>query len=101
MKRSVLLCCLILALGLSAGAQRAIGTWETYLPYGSAIQVTQSDDRIYCATPYAVFYAEKSDQSLYPLTKSTGLSDASPRHIAYHNGKKTLIITYINSNIDL
>ncbi|MCW3127040.1 MAG: Two component regulator propeller [Bacteroidetes bacterium] len=90
-----------MSLGSGAWAQRAIDTWETFLPYTSATQVAQSDDRIYCSTPYSLFYIEKSDQSTYTLTKSTGLSDANPKHIAYHPGKKTLVITYANSNIDL
>jgi sugar lactone lactonase YvrE len=101
MKRSALIICLFSALSITLSAQRPLGTWETFLPYGSAIQVTQSDDRIYCATPYSLLYVEKSDQSVNTLTKSTGLSDANPKHIAYHPSKKTLIITYANSNIDL
>ncbi len=82
-------------------AQRPIGTWETFLPWGDAIQVVQSPDRIYCATPYAVYYMEKSDGSIALLTKSTGLSDADVRHIAYNTAMNTLVITYANSNIDL
>jgi hypothetical protein len=81
--------------------QRVLGTWETFLPYSIATQVAQSSDRIYCATPYALFYVEKSDGSMNTLTKSTGLSDADVRHIAYNDAMKTLVITYSNSNIDL
>jgi hypothetical protein len=86
---------------IAAKAQRPIGTWESLLPYNSAIQVAQSDDRVYCATPYSVFFIEKSDGSTGKLAKANGLSDANPKHIAYHSAKKTLIITYANSNIDL
>jgi hypothetical protein len=63
--------------------------------------VTQSDDRIYCATPYSLFYIEKSDGSINTITKTTGLSDANPAHMAYNAGKNTLVITYANSNIDI
>ena len=82
-------------------AQRPIGTWETFLPWLDAIQVAQSADRIYCATPYAVYFVEKSDGSMSSLTKSTGLSDADVRHIAFNTAMNTLVITYANSNIDL
>ena len=82
-------------------AQRPIGTWRTFLPWGDAIQVVQSPDRIYCATSYAVFYVEKVDGSIGTLTKSGGLSDADVRHIAYNTAMNTLVITYQNSNIDL
>ena len=84
-----------------ASAQRPIGTWRTFLPWGSVNQVVQSPDRIYCATSYALFYVEKSDGSIGTLTKSTGLSDADVRHIAYNTAMNTLVITYQNSNIDL
>jgi hypothetical protein len=82
-------------------AQRPLGTWRTFLPYSSAIQVTQSSDRIYCATPYSLFYVEKADGSTVALTKSDGLSDVDVRHIAYNQPMNTLVITYANSNIDL
>lgn len=91
---------LLVAAGLMA-QQRPLGTWESFPPYNSALQVTQSDDRIYCATPYSLFYIEKADGSTTPITKTTGLSDASPTHLAYHTAKNTLVITYSTSNIDL
>ncbi len=91
---------LLLASGLMA-QQRPLGTWESFPPYNSALQVVQSDDRIYCATPYSLFYVEKADGSTTPLTKTTGLSDAKPTHLAYHATKNTLVITYSTSNIDL
>lgn len=82
-------------------AQRPIDTWRSYLPYVSARFVAQSDDRIYCATADAVFYIEKGDGSISTLNKAKGLSDQGVRSLGYHNGKKTLIIAYNNSNIDL
>ncbi len=85
--------------GLSA--QQPIGTWQTYLPWGSATQVVQSPDRIYCASPYSVFYIEKSDGSINTLTKSNGLSDAGVSCIGYNTAMNTLVIAYTNSNIDL
>ena len=102
MKKLLLVFIILIALiqGLSA-QQRPLGTWETFLPYSTAYQVAQSADRIYCATPYSLFYVEKSDGSTVPLNKSNGLSDANVTHIAYNEAKKTLVIAYVNSNIDL
>lgn len=87
-------------MGLASG-QRPIGTWRTFLPWGDATEVAQSPDRIYCATPYALFYVEKSDGSVGTLTKSSGLSDADVKHISYNAAMNTLVITYQNSDIDL
>ena len=101
MKKLFLVFAIISSLTGGLSAQRTLGTWETFLPYGDAIQVAQSPDRIYCATPYALYYIEKSDGSIGTLTKSSGLSDADVRHIAYNSAQNTLVITYVNSNIDL
>ncbi len=102
MKKTFLSFCLSLVAGtVLVAQQRPLGTWESFPPYNSAIQVVQSDDRIYCATPYSLFYIEKADGSTTPITKTTGLSDASPTHLAYHAGKNTLVITYSTSNLDL
>ena len=102
MKKLVFAFVLLFSLaGELSAQQRPLGTWETFLPYGSAIQVAQSPDRIYCATPYALFYVEKSDGSTVTLSKSKGLSDADVTHIAYNSAMKTLVISYKNSNIDL
>lgn len=102
MKKTLLSFYLSLVAGtVLVAQQRPLGTWESFPPFNSALQVVQSDDRIYCATPYSLFYVEKADGSTTPLTKSTGLSDAKPTHLAFHSAKNTLVITYGNSNIDL
>ena len=101
MKKLVFVFALFFVLSRISAQQRPLGTWETFLPYGTAYQVAQSPDRIYCATAYAVYYVEKSDGSIGTLTKSNGLSDADVRHIAYNNAMNTLVITYASSNIDL
>jgi ligand-binding sensor domain-containing protein len=102
MKKSALIFLLFLAgMAQIVAQQRPIGTWETYLPYGSATQVVNTPDRIYCATEYSLFYIEKSDGTVNTLTKSNGLSDADVRHIAYNSAMNTLVITYASSNIDL
>ena len=92
----------ILVLATLGQAQRPLGTWVSFPAYDDrVIQVCQSADRIYFASYHAVYYMEKSDGSISTLSKSNGLSDAGVLHIAYHAAKKTLVITYDNSNIDL
>lgn len=81
--------------------QRAIGTWKTYLPYGSANSVAQSDKRIYVGCSKSVFYLDKETQNLSTLDKTNLLSDYDVTKIAYSKSKKTLAITYVSSNIDL
>ncbi len=79
----------------------AIGEWRDDLPYYDCISVTDASPRIYCATPYAVFYYDKEDNSVQRLTKINGLSDIGLTVINYNKAYNTLVITYSNGNIDL
>jgi len=78
-----------------------IGQWQDYLPYNNCIAVVQGGTRIYCATPYSLFYVDKSDNSINRLNKVTGLSDVDVSGISYSDTYNTLVIAYANANIDL
>lgn len=78
-----------------------IGHWRDHLPYNEVISVTVADNRIYAATPYALFYLDLNDNSLNRFSKINGLSDAGISCIEYNNQFKTLVIAYTNANIDL
>jgi hypothetical protein len=78
-----------------------IGEWRTHLPYRKCVAVDNAGDIVYCATPFSVFYYDKSDQSVNRLTKVNGLSDVNISTIRYNNQYKVLVIAYTNANIDL
>lgn len=84
-----------------ASSQRPIGTWKAFFPYGSAFQVEESEERVYCASTLGIFFVEKEDNSLHALDKASGLSDVSIKRIKYSDAAKSLVIVYENSNIDL
>jgi len=79
----------------------AIGQWRDHLPWNSCISVTEGDGIVYCATKYAVFSFDKSDNSLSRMTKVNYLSDIGVSKIAYHKALKTLVVAYSNGNLDL
>ena len=81
--------------------QVGVGQWRDELPYFDCISVADGGTRIYCATPYAIFYYDKEDNSVNRITKITGLSDIGISTINYNTEYKTLVITYTNANIDL
>jgi hypothetical protein len=81
--------------------QVPIGQWRDELPYSQVISVAEFGNRIYCATPYAIFYVNKDDNSVVRLTKINGLSDISISSINYNKNLNTLVIAYANANIDL
>jgi hypothetical protein len=81
--------------------QIGIGEWRDELPYYMCISVTEDDSKIYSATPYALFYFDKADNSVQRITKINGLSDIGISTINYSKEYKTLVIAYENANIDI
>lgn len=79
----------------------AIGQWRDELPYNRGISVAEAESRMYCATPYAIFYDDKTDNTVVRLSKITGLSDIGISSIRYSKDLQTLIIAYTDANIDL
>jgi len=78
-----------------------IGQWRDHLPYRKVISIAEGENKVYAATPYSLFYYDKTDNSLNRLNKVNGLSDVGISQIAYLPELKTLVIAYTNTNIDL
>lgn len=77
-----------------------VGLWREHLPYNSAIDVTYSNEKIYCATSYSLFTVERNDNTIERFSKVTGLSETGISTIYYDNANEKLLIAYRNSNID-
>jgi len=75
--------------------------WQDHLPYNRAISVAEAGNLIYCATPYSLFFLDKTENIVQRLTKINGLSDIGISTIAYNEDFETLVIAYSNANIDL
>jgi len=88
-------------IGSDGIAQLAIGQWRDHLCYKKGISVTQSEDKVYCATESGMFSLKKSDHSIERLSKISGLSDVGINTIRYNDYNNTLLIAYGNANIDL
>ena len=78
-----------------------IGQWREHLPYSQCIAVKEVGSRIYCATPYSIFYYDKEDNSIQRISKINGLSDIGISTMNYNATYNTLVIAYTNANIDL
>lgn len=79
----------------------AIGMWREHLPYHSAIDVTASDKKIYCATPYSLITIDLSTNEIDRISKVAGLSETGISAVKFDPFSKKLLIAYSNSNIDL
>ncbi len=87
---------------ISLGITKAqIGQWSSHFSYYDANEVIEAENRVYCATKGGVFYYDKIDNSVQPLTKIQGLSDVLAKAIAYDASTKQLILAYDNCNIDI
>lgn len=85
----------------SSGQGVGIGQWRDLLPYDNTIAVSKIGDRVYCATPYSLFYYDQEDYSIQRLSKINGLSDIGVSYMDYNEEAESLVIAYTNTNIDL
>ena len=77
---------LLLFLHISVFSQNelAIGQWKSHLPYRKAVDVTQSQEKIYYATEWSVLALDKSDFSVEFFSKVNGLSNVGVERIKYN-----------------
>jgi hypothetical protein len=103
MRRKILFLIGLLGLPLFLYAQNQlkIGQWREHLPFRSGTFITQSPEKIFYATEWAILEWDKTDRSAKVYTKINSLSDVGPRVIRYHQPLDILIIAYQNGNIDL
>ena len=100
--RLVLILCLLSLFSTSMMSQNAgIGQWRDHLPYNSFIAVTEAENIIYGATPFAVLTYDKKNESIERYTKINGLSDIGISDIRYSTEMQTVVLAYTNTNIDL
>ncbi|MBE0648386.1 MAG: T9SS type A sorting domain-containing protein [Bacteroidales bacterium] len=92
----------VLSFTISGLAQETpIGLWRDQLPYYQVISVTEAGNYIFAATPYAIFYLDRDNNSVQRMSKINGLSDIGITSIDYNKKTKTVVLTYANANIDL
>ncbi|MEP6746445.1 MAG: two-component regulator propeller domain-containing protein [Bacteroidota bacterium] len=94
--------CFFLCISFFSRAQlQPIGQWREHLSYNRAIQVTQSKTGVFCATPYALFSVDVTDNSIERFSKINGLHETGIQAIQWDANAQKLIVAYANSNIDI
>ncbi len=101
MRNSIISLFLFLVMITGFAQTTGIGQWRDHLPYSNCIAVKEVGSRIYCATPYSIFYYDKEDNSIQRINKINGLSDIGISAMNYNTTYNTLVIAYTNANIDL
>jgi hypothetical protein len=96
---SLFLFCFIILTAFSQNA--GVGQWRDHLPFNYFIAVTETPDKVFGATPYAVLTYDKVDESIERFSKINGLSDIEVSDIGYSEELQTVVLAYTNTNIDL
>jgi nitrite reductase/ring-hydroxylating ferredoxin subunit len=93
----------IVIVGQSILAQAEFGVemWRDHLPYFNVKQVAKIDNIAYGATDYGLYKVDEDEKTIEQLNTVFGLSDFAVSTIAANDYTKTLIIGYVNGNIDL
>ena len=76
-----------------------IGSWRVHHSYAGTLEVVKGD-KIYTATPEAIFSNNASNQFEY-FNKLTGLAEASIATICWDSETEQLVVAYTNNNIDV
>jgi len=100
-RQTTLIFILSLIITTAPGQDAGVGQWRDHLPFNSFIAVTETPDKIFGATPYAILTYDKDDKSIERFTKINGLSDIGISDIRYSEELQTVVLAYTNTNIDL
>jgi hypothetical protein len=86
---------------LFAQTELAIGQWKAHLPFRNGQYVTQSDNKVWYATPQALLEIDKTDLALRRITKVEELSQVGVKLVKYNPGSGILAVVYNDGVIDL
>ena len=77
------------------------GSWQYHLPLHIALDVAQTQSKVYCAAKAGLYFYDKEYNSTGQITKEDGLNDIEISSINYYAPLDILLIAYSNTNIDL
>lgn len=94
---------LLISLNASLVAQSnfGVGQWRLHSIFGSVKNVVKANNRVYAQSKSALYYYDINEQSLVELSKVDGLSSNQFASIGFDASSNTLVIGYIDGNIDL
>lgn len=76
-------------------------SFRTHLAHYNGEKIAEANNLVYVVTNGSLLSYNKTDQSITYYSRQTGLSDNAITHIAYNTKTKSLLIIYLNGNIDL
>jgi len=82
-------------------AQTPVGAWSDYFSYNTAKGVAAGVKQVYASTGASLLIYNKEFAELKKMTKTSGLSETGISAISWSEEYNTLIIGYLNTNVDL
>ncbi len=102
MRIPLLFLCFLIGLSLlPAQNDLMIGQWRSHLPYQFGRHITQSPDKVYYTTDWAILAMDKEEGSVEFISKVEQLSAAGTELVKYDPATETLIVTYGDGVFDL
>lgn len=77
-----------------------IGNWRVHLSYNNAIKITETPDKVFCATTYGLFQFVKSGGNIERLSKADGFYGYEISDLVYDFNTDNLIIAYNDCTIE-
>jgi hypothetical protein len=80
---------------------KAIGFWESHLPYNVAVGVATDGKNLFTVCPQPFYTFDFSSGQLEPYSKVNGMSDIGMQCVGFDATTSTAVLAYTNGNIDL
>ena len=78
-----------------------VGTWRAHPSYNNATFSLKAFGKIMVLSDGAVYFYDPSDNSVYTIDKTGGLSDTDIAAIGYCKTENAVLIVYSNGNLDI
>ena len=78
-----------------------VGTWRAHPAYNNATFSLKAFGKIMVLSEGAIYYYDPSDNSVYTIDKTGGLSDTDIAAIGFCKTENAVVLAYSNGNIDI
>jgi len=99
--RRILSILILLLLIIPLQGQTPVGSWTDHLIYNTANSVAVGTQEVYASTGSSIIVYNKEFAELKKITRINGLTENGISTIGWSEENETLIIAYINTNVDL
>ena len=84
-----------------ANAGIPVGSWKSHPAYNDATCAVKAFNMIFVLSEGAIYIYDPSDEGLYTMDKTGGLSDTDIAAMEYCHQEDALLLVYSNGNIDI